>query len=83
MRLTEREDMHHQSLFKYFEPGHTFMSADNFHHQVERRMRQKKNVEDFQDFVDVVSTCGHSFAGDEMQRFFRLSKRSFSRQLHS
>ena len=52
--------MHHQSLFKYFEPGHTFMSADNFHHQVERRMRQKKNVEDFQDFVDVVSTCGQS-----------------------
>ena len=52
--------MHHQSLFKYFEPGHTFMSADNFHHQVERRMRQKKNVEDFQDFVDVVSSCGQS-----------------------
>ena len=36
------------------------MSADNFHHQVEQRMRQKKNVEDFQDFVDVVSSCGQS-----------------------
>ena len=45
---------------KYFEPGHTFMSADNFHHQVEQRMRQKKNVEDFQDFVDVVSSCRQS-----------------------
>ena len=45
---------------KYFEQGHTFMSADNFHHQVEQRMRQKKNVEDFQDFVDVVSSCGQS-----------------------
>ena len=32
---------------KYFEPGHTFMSVNNFHHQVEQRMRQKKNVEDF------------------------------------
>ena len=36
------------------------MSADNFHHQVERCMRQKKTVEDFQDLVDVVSTCGQS-----------------------
>ena len=60
--------MHHQSrsegryassvTLKYSEPGHTFMSHDNFHHQVEQRMRQKKNVEDFQDFVDVVSSCG-------------------------
>ena len=45
---------------KYFEPDHTFMSADNFHHYVEQRMREKKNVEDFQDFVDVVSSCGQS-----------------------
>ena len=36
------------------------MSAANLHHQVEQRMRQKKNVEDFQDFVDVVSSCGQS-----------------------
>ena len=28
---------------KYFEPGHTFMSADSFHHRVEQKM-QKKNV---------------------------------------
>ena len=45
---------------KYFEPGHTFMSADNFYHQVEQRMRQKKNVQDFQDFADVVSSCGQA-----------------------
>ena len=36
------------------------MSADNFHLQVEQRIRQKKNVEDSQDFVDVVSSCGQS-----------------------
>ena len=36
------------------------MSADNFCHQVEQRLHQKKNVEDFQDFVDVVSSCGQS-----------------------
>ena len=26
---------------KYFEPGHTFMSADNFHHVIEQGMRIK------------------------------------------
>ena len=36
------------------------MSVDNFHHQVEQRMRQKKNVKDFQDFVDAASSCGQS-----------------------
>ena len=45
---------------KYFEPAHTFMSTDDFHHQMEQRMRQKKNVEYFQDFVDVVSSCDQS-----------------------
>ena len=45
---------------KCFEPGHTFVSTDNFHLQVEQRIRQKKNVEDFQDFVDVVGSCGQS-----------------------
>ena len=45
---------------KYFEPGHTFMSTDDFHHQMEQRMREKKNVEYFQDFVDVVSSCDQS-----------------------
>ena len=45
---------------KYFEPGHTFMSADSFHHKVEQAMKQKKRVEDFQDFVNVVEKCGKS-----------------------
>ena len=27
---------------------------------MEQRMRQKKNVENFQDFADVVGNCGHS-----------------------
>ena len=43
---------------KYFEPGHTFMSADSFHHKVEKGMRQMKRVEDFQDFVEIVDKCG-------------------------
>lgn len=36
---------------KYFEPGHTFMSADHFHHQVEMTMKYEK-IYDYDDFVD-------------------------------
>ena len=43
---------------KYFEPGHLFMSADSFHHQVEQRRRQRKTVEDFHYFVKIVDSCG-------------------------
>ena len=41
-------------IIKYFQPGHTFMSADSFHHKIEQSMCQKKRVEDFQDFQDIV-----------------------------
>ena len=30
------------------------MSANSFHHRVEQEMREKKRLEDFQDFVDIV-----------------------------
>jgi len=36
---------------KYFEPGHTYMSADHFHHQVEESLKQAGNFSDFQDCV--------------------------------
>ena len=47
-------------ILKYFEPGHTFMSADSFHHQVEQGMRKLKKVEDFEDFVGIVNKCGQA-----------------------
>ena len=43
---------------KYFEKGHTFMSADSYHSQVERAMREKKHRYDFRDFVECVSKYG-------------------------
>ena len=45
---------------KYFEPGHTFMSADSFHHQIEQGMRTKKRVDNFEDFVSIVNSKGKS-----------------------
>ena len=52
----------HDSLetitMKYFEKGHTFMSADSFHTQVERAARMMKNVYNFDDFVACINKSG-------------------------
>lgn len=43
---------------KFFERGHTFMSADSFHHGVKQQMRSRPGgvVYDFEDFVSVVAS---------------------------
>ena len=43
-------------LFNCFESGHTFMSADSFHHGIELEMKKcpKGRVHDFPDFAEVV-----------------------------
>ncbi|KAK5915997.1 hypothetical protein CesoFtcFv8_001540 [Champsocephalus esox] len=40
----------------FFQPGHTFMSADSFHHGVEQEMKSRPGgvVYDFDDFLSVV-----------------------------
>ena len=43
---------------KYFIPGHTFMSADSVHHNIEQGMRKHKDLYDFMDFCSVVSAAG-------------------------
>ena len=41
-------------LFRYLEPGHTFMSADSFHHGVEMQLKKMGKVNDFDDFENCV-----------------------------
>lgn len=43
----------------YFEPGHTFMSCDQFHHQVELSMKKKGKIYDFHDFEEAVSSANN------------------------
>ena len=50
--------------FKYFEPGHSFMSADSFHVAVEKEFKKRKNIYDFEDFVDVINTRGEAITMD-------------------
>ena len=38
----------------YLEPGHTFMSADSFHHRVELSMKQRGKIYDFNDYEQCV-----------------------------
>lgn len=38
----------------YFEPGHTFMAADSFHHQVELSLKRQNKTYDFEDFVSAI-----------------------------
>lgn len=46
-------------ILKYFEVGHTFMSADEFHHQVEHALKKKKKVYDFEDFAEAVTSTNN------------------------
>lgn len=41
---------------KFFEPGHTFMSADSFHHGVEKEMKKRPAVLDFEDFSAAIAS---------------------------
>lgn len=45
---------------QYFVPGHTFMSADSFHHQVEAALKKQKKTYDFKDFSDAVQSANKS-----------------------
>ena len=45
-------------VLRYFEKGHTFMSADSFHKNVEEAMASKKKLYDFSDFVECVNKHG-------------------------
>lgn len=56
----------------YFEAGHTFMSADSFHHMVEKSMKGMKNVYDFRDFKKCVSKASTNVTVVDMtpEKFF-------------
>lgn len=55
----------------YFEPGHTFMSADSFHHRIELSLKQMKKVYDFNDFKIAVEKAGNPIIAEmEIKDFF-------------
>ncbi|XP_072162574.1 uncharacterized protein [Bemisia tabaci] len=45
--------------FIYFEPGHSFMSADSFHHQVELALKRQGKTYDFGDFASAVAAANN------------------------
>lgn len=64
----------------YFEPGHTFMSCDSFHHSVELSMKKRKNIYDFKDFVDCVSEARANIIVKKMEFYDFRDWRSYCSQ---
>ena len=59
--VNSRTDETIQSVtLKYFERGHSFMSADSYHHLVEKEMNERRNVYDFEDFLEVLNVHGRA-----------------------
>jgi len=53
--LINSSETHTDSVeLHYLEPGHTFMSADSFHHRVELSMKQCGKIYDFTDYEQCV-----------------------------
>lgn len=44
---------------KYFETGHTYMSADSFHHSVEQSIKQVHELNDYFEFTSRVQAAWH------------------------
>jgi len=59
--LINSNETHTETVeLNYLEPGHTFMSADSFHHRVELSMKQCGKVYDFTDYEQCVKNCSSS-----------------------
>jgi len=46
-------------ILRYLVPGHTHMAADSIHGHIEKAMRQKKNIFDMEDLVQVLGSAVH------------------------
>lgn len=66
---------------KFFEPGHTFMSADSFHHRIEKSLNSVKKVYDFNDFKNAVQSSTANVTVCEMgvSDFFNWKDLSYVR----
>lgn len=57
-------------VLNFFEAGHTFMSADSFHHQVEQSLKHQKKTYDFEDFVKAVGAANKSRVDLKIMNYF-------------
>ena len=67
--VNRRNGIYEIITLKYFEPGHTFKSADSFHHLVEQGMRKVRKIQNFADFINIVNEKGsaHEMAATEFK----------------
>lgn len=68
-----------QIKLKFLQTGHTFMSADSFHHQVEKSLKQKGKVLDFDDYKNCIqSSNGDRNVCVELNFYDFLNVKDFS-----
>ena len=66
---------------KFFEAGHTFMSADSFHALAEKKFRKAGNLYDFCDYISCLRSAGNAMEmaqGDFYDFKSRLSQSKIS-----
>ena len=72
IRLINDVTIHSKSItFKYFEPGHTFMSADSVHGNIGTAIRAEQNIYDMRDFIE---TIAHSRKDLEVLKAGQITK---------
>ena len=59
---------------RYFEKGHSFMSADHFHAKVEKQLKYADKVYDFKDYVQCVNKAPGIVQSMEAGDFFDFEK---------
>ena len=57
-RVNPKESNVGKISLKYFEARHVFVSANNFNHKLIQSIYQKKKVDNFQHFNDIVNSRG-------------------------
>ena len=67
-------------ILAYFEPGHTHMSADSFHHMVELSMKKKKIIPDWDNFHFSVLKAGKNVVVKDMKCYDFFEYKNFYSQ---
>ncbi|XP_031343193.1 uncharacterized protein LOC116170790 [Photinus pyralis] len=69
--IVNSDEVRLQSLeLRYFEPGHTFMAADSFHHRVEVALKRKGKIYDFLDYVDAIKSVPAKVIEMSIENFY-------------
>jgi len=72
---------HNEVIIKYLTKGHTHMSADGIHFNIETKIRRKGKVYDFDDLIDNITECRAKVQVLRLETFYQWkSKKRTAKQ---